>query len=781
MSFVRPRKPLRTHAVDCAVALLAVAAALVGGLGFHRLSGVAPSASLFSCSIMLVAWSRGIVPAILATALTVLVFDYFFLEPMYSFAFQRRDIPQLVFFAVGALFVSFLCDSERRAKAALKDAKANSRANEARLAEIQRELQLTIDSIPAMISAYRPDGVHSYVNDVWTDYTGMTLDDVVAAKGAELFHPDDPERAAWRAALASGDPFIAEAPIRRKDGVYQWFSIRRTPLRDQSGRIIKWYSIGFNIEDRKNAENALGDSEARLAAAERQLRLTLDYIPILAWRTKPDGYAEYLNKRWLDYAGFTLENALGWQWMSVIHPDDVPGLQTTWTSMLELKVPGECEARMQRADGVYRWFLFRAEPLRDESGAVAGWFGTNTDIEDRKQAENALQRHQAYLAEAQKLSKTGSFALNTEMDAHFWSDETYHIMAQPVGTKVTSDLILRRVHPDDRLKMVGELNRVLEGGEEWDYDIRLLMPDDSIKYLHVVARRVTYEVGRSEVTGALMDVTEARKAQEALYAAQSALAHATRVATLGEISATIAHEVNQPLAAIVANGQACLRFLDRDLPDLRSVRGAVEWVVKDGNRAADVIRRVRGLMTKAAFERSPVSVNEVIEEVAALLQRQLDAKSILLRFDLQKVPLIVADRTQLQQVIINLMINAIEAMQDVTDRARILLIRSCRQDTGGASVCFEDTGTGIPNDPEPLFNAFFSTKASGLGMGLSICRSIVEAHGGRLWAAPNPARLGAVFQFELPPQGQAIGAEPDVQPRENADATEWGACSSQSR
>ena len=781
MSFVRSRKPFRTHAVDCAIALLAVAATLVGGLGFHRLSGIAPSVSLFSCAIMLVAWSRGIVPAFLATALTVLVFDYFFLEPMYSFSFRRHDIPQLVFFAVGALFVSFLCDSERRAKAALKDAKANSRANEARLAEIQRELQLTIDSIPAMISTYRPDGVHSYVNDVWTDYTGMTLDDVVAGEGAELFHPDDPERAAWRAALASGDPLIAEAPIRRKDGVYQWFSIWRTPLRDQSGRIIKWYSIGFNIEDRKNAENALRDSEARLAAAERQLRLTLDYIPILAWRTKPDGYAEYLNKRWLDYAGFTLENALGWQWMSVIHPDDVPGLQTTWTSMLELKVPGECEARMQRADGVYRWFLFRAEPLRDESGAVAGWYGTNTDIEDRKQAENALQRSQAYLAEAEKLSKTGSFAADTESDVHFWSDETYHIMQQPLGNKVTSDLILQRVYPDDRLKMVGELNRVIEGGEDWDYDIRLLMPDRTLKYLHIVARRITYETGRSEVIGALMDVTEARKAQEALYAAQSALAHATRVVTLGEISATIAHEVNQPLAAIVANGQACLRFLDREVPDLKNIRGAVEWIIKDGNRAADVIRRVRGLMTKADADRSLVPVNEIIEEVAALLRRQLETKNILLRFDLRDTPPVLADRTQLQQVVINLVINAIEAMQDVPDRARILVIRSFSKEDGRVAVAVEDAGPGIPNDPEPLFNAFFSTKASGLGMGLSICRSIVEAHGGRLWATPNPGRLGAVFQFELPPQGQAIGAEPDVQPRENADATEWGTCSSQSR
>ncbi|CAN7457646.1 PAS domain-containing protein [Bradyrhizobium sp. LjRoot220] len=753
MSLVRSRKPFGIHAVDCAIALLAVAATLAGGLGLHRLSGFTPSTSLFLCAIILVAWSRGIAPAILATALTVLVFDYFILEPIHSLSVRSSDIPQLVFFAVAALLVSYICDSERRAKRALEEAKAKSGANEARLAEIQRELQLTIDSIPAMISTYRPDGVHSYVNDVWTDYTGMTLEDAVAAKGADLFHPDDPERAAWRASLASGEPLIAEAPIRRADGVYQWFSIRRTPLRDDNGRIIRWYSIGFNIEDRKNAENALRDSEARLAVAERQLRLTLDYIPILAWRTKPDGYAEYLNKRWLDYAGFTLESALGWRWMSVIHPDDLPGLQATWTSMLESKVPGEREARMRRADGAYRWFLFRAEPLRDEAGEVAGWYGTNTDIEDRKQAENALQRSQAYLAEAQKLSKTGSFASNTEMDAHFWSDETYHIMQQPLGTKVTSDLILRRVHPDDRLKMVGELNRVLEGGEEWDYDIRLLMPDHSLKYLHIVARRVTYEAGRGEVIGALMDVTEVRKSQEALYAAQSALAHATRVATLGEISATIAHEVNQPLAAIVANGQACLRFLDRDVPDLKSVRGAVEWVVKDGNRAADVIRRVRGLMTKADSEKSVVSVNQVIEEVASLLGRQLDAKNIFLRFDLQDIPPVVVDRTQLQQVIINLVINAIEAMQDVTDRARILVIRSFRQDTGSAAVAFEDTGPGVPNDPEPLFNAFFSTKASGLGMGLSICRSIVEAHGGRLWAMPNPARLGAVFQFELPPQG----------------------------
>jgi PAS domain S-box-containing protein len=601
-----------------------------------------------------------------------------------------------------------------------------------------------------MISTYHPDGTHSFVNKVWTDYTGMNLEDVVAVRGAGLFHPDDPERVAWRASLQSGEPLTAEAPIRAADGSYQWFSIRRTPLRDRDGRIIKWYSIGFNIEDRKNADNALRESEVRLAAAERELRLTLDSIPTLAWRTKPDGSAEYLNKRWLDYTGLPLEQALGWQWTSVIHPDDAPNLQKTWLNMLETQVPGEVEARMRRSDGIYRWFLFRSEPLREETGAIVGWYGTNTDIEDRKQAESALKRSQAYLAEAQKLSKTGSFAWDFESDTHFWSEQTYQIMQLGPGSDLSTDLILQRVHPEDRMKMVNELNQVMEGTDDWDYEIRLQMPDEAIKNLHVLARRVTYEEGRSEVVGALMDITEARKSQEALYAAQSALANASRVVTLGEVSATIAHEVNQPLAAIVANGQACQRFLDRDAPDLESVRGAVQWIVKDGNRAADVIRRVRGMMKKTDADKISVQLNDVIAEVVVLLQRQLQGKLVLLRCDLGELPQIVADRTQLQQVIINLVVNAVEAMDDVQGGPRILVIRSYCNEMGRVMVAIEDNGAGIPGDPEQLFEAFFTTKASGLGMGLSICRSIVEDHDGRLWAIPNPGRAGATFQFELP-------------------------------
>jgi C4-dicarboxylate-specific signal transduction histidine kinase len=278
------------------------------------------------------------------------------------------------------------------------------------------------------------------------------------------------------------------------------------------------------------------------------------------------------------------------------------------------------------------------------------------------------------------------------------------------------------------------------------------MPDGRIKHVRVVAHRLAYGAGQEEVVGALMDITEARNSQQALHAAQSALAHASRVATLGEISATIAHEVNQPLAAIVANGQACLRFLRHDDPDLDDVRGAVEWIVKDGNRAADVIQRVRSLMKKADTRMLPLDINATIQEVAALLQRELTAQNVLLRLELQPgMPAVVVDRVQIQQVIINLIMNGIEAMQAMTDQSRVLVIQSCPDEASRILVAVKDSGVGLDESAaDRLFEAFFSTKPGGLGMGLSICRSIVEVHGGRLWATGNGGEPGATFQFALP-------------------------------
>jgi C4-dicarboxylate-specific signal transduction histidine kinase len=277
------------------------------------------------------------------------------------------------------------------------------------------------------------------------------------------------------------------------------------------------------------------------------------------------------------------------------------------------------------------------------------------------------------------------------------------------------------------------------------------MPDGQIKHLHVLSHVVRDDSGADEMIGALMDVTQTRNAQEALQTAQAELAHASRVATLGEISASIAHEVNQPLAAIVTHGQACLRFLDRESPDLNEVRRALEWIVKDGNRAANVIQRIRTLVKKTDPHRAALDINDAISDVAALLQRELSAHRVWLQLDLAaNLPKVFADRVQLQQVVMNLIMNGAEAMQGVADRPRMLTIRSTLEDGQQMAVAVKDCGIGLTADSQNrLFNAFFSTKPGGLGIGLSICRSIIEGHGGRIWASAN-ADYGATFQFALP-------------------------------
>jgi len=622
-----------------------------------------------------------------------------------------------------------------------------------RLAEAQRELQLTIDTIPALVVTFQPDGTRSFVNQTWRNYTGLTLEQTTG-EGRPYFHPDDLERAenAWCASLASGQPLLIELRLRGSDGAYRWHNIRRVPLRDENGRIVRWYGIAFDIDDQKTAENALRRSEALLADAKRELQATLDSIPTLAWRSRTDGLAEYLNKRWLDYTGLSLEQALGWKWQAAIHPDDLAGLHSVWREMLATETPDEVEARMRRFDGAYRWFLFRTEPVRDEAGAVVAWYGTNTDIEDRKRAERALQRSEAYSAEAQKLSLTGSFAWVIGSDDHFWSDETYHILGFDRSVKPAIDRIIERVHPDDRAIFQHELDRAMQGAQNHDYELRLLMPDGQLKHLHVLAHCVTYESGRAEVVGALKDMTEATKSQAALHATQTALAHASRVATLGEISATIAHEVNQPLAAIITNGESSLRWLARSKPDLAKVGQLTKRVVADAQRASEIIGRVRAMATRREPERTPLSLEDVIGESMVFLRHEFQSKNVSVSVDLAPaLPQVVGDRTQLQQVVVNLAVNAVQAIAQSKAARRSILVRTMLSDPETVYCTMEDSGPGIdPTDLPRLFDSFFTTKDTGMGMGLPICRSIIEAHNGYMRVDNKSTLGGARFSFALP-------------------------------
>jgi PAS domain S-box-containing protein len=759
------------------IACVTPALAVVLDASFSRLWGIDPPASVFLCGIIIVAWVSGPGPALLATALTVLAFDYFLMEPIYSFTLEFREVPRLVLLTIGALFVVSLSAAQRRTTASLRRARDEQqetvqdlrKLNEALLVEnterrraeenvrrTEQELRLIVDNLPVMAARYRPDGTMDFRNKASRDYTGLSQDNVEGNRWGSAVHPDDLELVEheWRSHIATGEPFEMEQRVRRADGEYRWHWARRVPLRDDSGNIIKWFAVGFDIEDRKRAEEAQRRSEAALAEARRELQLTIDSIPVMVSTFDPDGTRSFVNQQWQNYTGHTQREATGKGLNTSVyyHPDDVQRFENAWRIAQAKGETLSVDVRTRRADGAYRWYTMRRAPLRDDWGNIVKWYSVGIDVDDQKAAENALQRSEANLAEAQKLSLTGSFAWDLASDDIFWSDETYQIMGFDRSVKPSLDLIMQRVHPDDRAR---ETDRAVQGAQTHDdFETRLLMPDGQIKYLHVRAHRVKYASGKEEIVGALMDVTESRKSQAALDAAQTALAHASRVATLGEISASIAHEVNQPLAAIVANGQACLRFLRRETPDLSYVRGAIEWIVKDGNRAAEVIRRVRGLLKKADTQKALLDVNDIVSEVAALLQRELAAQHVTLRLELASgMPRIVGDRVQLQQVIINLVVNGVDAMQAVTHRPHTLLIRSYVDDSHQIVIAVKDSGAGIPqNTADRLFDAFFSTKPSGLGIGLSICRSIVGDHGGRLSATNNTGEPGATFQFALPSQ-----------------------------
>jgi signal transduction histidine kinase len=393
------------------------------------------------------------------------------------------------------------------------------------------------------------------------------------------------------------------------------------------------------------------------------------------------------------------------------------------------------------------------------------------DITARKQAEAAkdlrseeeLRRSEAFLAEGQRLSSTGSFSWKVATDEITWSEQLYRIYEVEIGVPVTLDAIRARVHPEDLTLLENTFEQAREGTNDLEWQYRLLMPDRSITYLHAVAHATRDQDGQLEYIAAVQDVTGRRMSEEALATARSKLANVARVTTLGVLTASIAHEVNQPLSGIVTNAGTCLRMLDANPPNLEGARETARRTIRDGIRASDVVTRLRALFSRDEYRLESLDLNEVTREVIALTLSDLQRNRVVLQPELaEDLPTVTGDRIQLQQVILNLLRNASDAMVDVDDRPRQLLISTEREAGDRVRVSVRDAGVGIaPQNMTKLLDAFYTTKADGMGVGLSISRSIIERHHGRLWAEGNDGP-GTTFSFSIPTGPKSV---PDAAPR----------------
>jgi len=510
----------------------------------------------------------------------------------------------------------------------------------------------------------------------------------------------------------------------------------------------------LDLTERKQAEEAL-------RRTEKELRDLVENMPAMAGVLLPDGSHPYLTNQWRQYSGLSLGETDSGGLSRVVHPEDIDSHVEKFRSAAAARKPFENEVRLRRAiDGEYRWFLVRVAPLCDERGNIVKWHGVLTDIEDRKRAEQALKRSEAYLTEAQELTKTGSWARDIHSEELVYcSDEIYRIFGLDKAEGIPSiETFIQRVHPDDCAIVRAQSLQGARENAERAFEYRILLADGTVKHVRSLRRTVLNDSGEVvEVVGTTMDITErklAEKEREKLGKLEAELAHMDRVSTMGEMAASLAHEVKQPIAAAVMNAEVCLELLQRDQADIPELTDATSAMLRSAKRAADIIDSVRSLTRRGTPKREVVVVNDVIREIDALLQNQARQYSVGVHLQLKEnVPCIVGDRVQLQQVVMNLMLNAIEAMNDAGGE---LVVKSELTDAGDVLISVSDTGTGLPKENEGhIFEAFFTTKSQGSGMGLAISRSIVESHGGLLWATGNPDR-GATFYVQLPRQVAAL-------------------------
>jgi PAS domain S-box-containing protein len=740
---------------------VALAVALVVGRGFDV------RGALFLTAVALTAWFGGMAPGLTALLLSLLSLGHFFqpLVPYVEIAGIRVPyrVLSLTFFAALALVVCWLSASRRRAEDALRESE-------------QRWRSLT-EALPQLVWGARPDGGCDYFSAQWTSYTGVMAIDLLGWRWMDALHPDDrePTRQFWMESVAGRQPYDVEYRIRRSDGNYGWFKTRGTPIRDSDGTIVKWFGTCTDITDRKRAEQALKDQELELRQARdlleikvmertKELRRNEAYLAEAQKLSKTGSFGWnvfggeiYWSEETFRIFEYGPQTKPGIELiLERTHPEDRVRVQQAIDRASQDVEDFDLEHRLLMPDGSVKHVQVVGHLRETGQPGKTELVGAITDITERKRAEAALRQTEAYLEEAQRLTHTGSWAWNiaSRENVH-WSQEQYRLFGlDPESDSSSFERALQRIHPEDQATFNRVVEQAIRERSDFEVDFRIVLPDGKIKYSRSVGHPVFSASGELvEFVGTGVDMTERRQAEkerERLRQVQADLAHINRVTTMGELTASLAHEINQPITAAVTDARTCLRWLAREQPDLGEARESAARMVNAVTRAADIISRLRQLFKKGAPQASLVDVSQVIQEMVVLLRSEASRHSVSILTELSEdLPRVVADRVQLQQVLMNLMLNGIEAMQDTKGGGQ-LTIRSLRGEGGQLLISVSDTGMGLPPDQaDQIFNAFFSTKAQGTGMGLSISRSIIESHGGRLWATSNSGR-GATFNFTLP-------------------------------
>jgi PAS domain S-box-containing protein len=725
----------RLQAVAAQLLLGIAGLALITFVCFWLGLGVARTAFAYLILVTLVSLLGSFRASVVLSIVAAAGLSYFFAIPLFDFRVDSLDdIERIAAFLTTSLVVTRLT--------------TKLRASEARF-------RTFVDNATDAFLLLDDDWTVLDVNRQACNSLGCSREELIGKHKSDLdVGLDEASIQRLKQRMVAGEAITFETRHRRKDGTSFPVEVRVGQF-EQGGR--RFLCLVRDMTERKRAEEVLRDSEAKLRKAQRIAHFGW-------WERDFTTNRVSLSDEVCRIFGLQPVELPEWhaRWLELIHPEDRPrAVEAAAAALLPAGPRYDVEYRVVRPDGNERIVHSQGDVMWDQSGRPLRQFGVLQDITQLRQAEKelraseeALRRREAYLAEAQRLSHTGTLAFNATAPV-YWSEESYQIWGlDPLQGLPNRETVLQRIHPDDRERVNLETEEALRQKRDFILEFRILFPDGTVKYVESTGHPLFSPDGELvEMVATHVDVTErkrAQKEQERLRELEADLAHVNRMSMMGELAASLAHEILHPIATARNNARAGMRFLEMSPPNLGEVKEALACVVRDADRAKDIVGRIRDHIKKAPPRRELFDLTEAINEVIVMARSTIVNTRVSVRTRLMEVLPVLGDRVQLQQVVMNLVLNAVEAMSSVAESVRELSIETEQSETGGILVAVRDSGPGIDSGHlERVFEPFYTTKTSGVGMGLSICRSIIDAHGGRLWVGANHPQ-GAVFQFTLP-------------------------------